>query len=71
MSSKDDTRNAILNIHPGAGGKESEDWAFMLFRMYKRWIEKENLELKQGKYEKNYHRSGSRYLCTFFCFFHQ
>ena len=45
MSSKDDTRNAILNIHPGAGGKESEDWAFMLFRMYKRWIDQNKFEM--------------------------
>ena len=37
LNEKDDSRNAIINIHPGAGGKESEDWAFMLFRMYKRW----------------------------------
>jgi len=37
LNEQDDSRNAIINIHPGAGGKESEDWAFMLFRMYKRW----------------------------------
>jgi len=37
LNNKDDSRDAIINIHPGAGGKESEDWAFMLFRMYKRW----------------------------------
>ena len=34
-----DTNNAILEIHPGAGGTESQDWALMLFRMYKRFAE--------------------------------
>ncbi len=36
----DDHRYAILTIHPGAGGTESQDWAEMLFRMYNRWIER-------------------------------
>ena len=40
LSGKDDPRNAILTIHPGAGGTESQDWAQMLVRMYSRWIEK-------------------------------
>jgi peptide chain release factor 2 len=35
-----DRNNAILNIHPGAGGTESQDWAQMLLRMYARWIER-------------------------------
>jgi peptide chain release factor 2 len=39
LSGRDDTRNAILTIHPGAGGTESQDWAEMLFRMYNRWCE--------------------------------
>jgi peptide chain release factor 2 len=39
LSGKDDPRNAILTIHPGAGGTESQDWAQMLARMYGRWIE--------------------------------
>ncbi len=51
MSSKDDTRNAILNIHPGAGGKESEDWAFMLFRMYKRWIDQNKFDMNILNYQ--------------------
>ena len=34
-----DDANAILEIHPGAGGTESQDWALMLFRMYKRFCE--------------------------------
>jgi peptide chain release factor 2 len=39
---KDDARNAILTIHPGAGGTESQDWAQMLLRMYLRFAERKN-----------------------------
>ena len=39
LSDEDDSKNAILTIHPGAGGTESQDWADMLLRMYLRWIE--------------------------------
>jgi peptide chain release factor 2 len=39
LSGHDDARSAILTIHPGAGGTESQDWADMLFRMYNRWCE--------------------------------
>ena len=40
LSGKDDGSNAIVTIHPGAGGTESQDWAEMLYRMYLRWAEK-------------------------------
>jgi len=41
-----DKNNAILTIHPGAGGTESQDWAQMLLRMYLRWSEKHNFHTK-------------------------
>ncbi len=44
LSGPDDERNAIITIHPGAGGTESQDWAQMLFRMYMRWIERQGFE---------------------------
>ena len=42
----EDLQNAIMSIHPGAGGTESQDWAQMLFRMYKRWIDKEDYKFE-------------------------
>ena len=41
-----DSKNAIISIHPGAGGTESQDWVQMLYRMYKRWAEMENLSVE-------------------------
>src|SRR5690625_3563184 len=37
-----DANNAILELHPGAGGTESQDWASMLLRMYQRWAEQKS-----------------------------
>jgi peptide chain release factor 2 len=42
----DDHRDAMLTIHPGAGGTESQDWAEMLLRMYVRWAEKRGFEVE-------------------------
>jgi peptide chain release factor 2 len=44
LSGENDARNAIITIHPGAGGTESQDWAEMLLRMYLRWTEREKFE---------------------------
>ena len=40
-----DDNNAILSIHPGAGGTESQDWAEMLYRMYVRWAERHDYKV--------------------------
>ena len=44
LSNEEDSQNAILSIHPGAGGTESQDWASMLLRMYLRWAERHGFE---------------------------
>src|SRR4030067_408869 len=44
LSEESDPHGAILTIHPGAGGTESQDWAQMLFRMYVRYIERSRLQ---------------------------
>ena len=43
LSGENDARSAIVTIHPGAGGTESQDWAEMLLRMYLRWAERARL----------------------------
>jgi peptide chain release factor 2 len=44
LSGPDDEKNAILTIHAGAGGTESQDWAEMLLRMYLRWAERKGFK---------------------------
>ena len=50
LSGKYDKNNAILTLHPGAGGTESQDWAEMLYRMYTRWAAKNGYEVKELDY---------------------
>ena len=50
LSGKYDKCNAILTLHPGAGGTESQDWAEMLYRMYTRWAVKNGYEVKELDY---------------------
>ena len=45
-----DKNNAILELHPGAGGTESQDWASILLRMYQRWAEKKNYKVETLNY---------------------
>jgi peptide chain release factor 2 len=45
LQGEDDHREAIVNIHPGAGGLESQDWAEMLVRMYSRWAERKGYKV--------------------------
>jgi peptide chain release factor 2 len=44
LAGENDARNAIVTIHPGAGGTESQDWAEMLMRMYLRWAERQGFQ---------------------------
>ncbi len=45
LAGENDARDAIITIHPGAGGTESQDWAEMLLRMYLRWAERKKFEV--------------------------
>lgn len=44
LSGENDSKSAILTIHPGAGGTESQDWAEILLRMFLRWCERNNYQ---------------------------
>jgi peptide chain release factor 2 len=46
LQGPDDRRDALMTIHPGAGGTESQDWAEMLMRMYTRWAERKGFEVR-------------------------
>ena len=50
LSGKHDKDNAIITIHPGAGGTEAQDWAEMLYRMYSMWAEKNDYKLEELDY---------------------
>ena len=50
LSGKYDKNNAIVTIHPGTGGTESQDWAEMLYRMYSRWANKNGYNVKELDY---------------------
>ena len=50
FSGKYDNNNAILTLHPGAGGTESQDWAQMLYRMYGKWANSNGFNLKELDY---------------------
>jgi peptide chain release factor 2 len=50
LSGPHDKNNAIVTIHPGAGGTESQDWAQMLYRMYNMWAEKNGYKLEEIDY---------------------
>ena len=51
LSGEHDSNNAIVSIHPGAGGTESQDWASMLHRMYLRWAERHGFKVEGLDYQ--------------------
>lgn len=50
LSGRYDRNNAILTLHPGAGGTESQDWAEMLYRMYSKWASSNKYSIKELDY---------------------
>src|SRR5690348_9416654 len=51
LSGETDPLNAIVTVHPGAGGTESQDWAEMLLRMYLRWAEQQGFKTEVNDYQ--------------------
>ena len=51
LGGEHDRKNAIVTIHPGAGGTESQDWAAMLLRMYSKWVERRGLKQEVVDYQ--------------------
>jgi peptide chain release factor 2 len=49
LSGEADSNDTFMEIHSGAGGTESQDWASMLLRMYTRWAEKPRLQGRGGR----------------------
>ena len=67
LSDENDALNAIVTVHPGAGGTESQDWAEMLMRMYLRWAERQGFKTeinelpgwRRGRHQvRHLHRHG-------------
>ena len=64
LSGPADGANAIVSIHPGAGGTDAKDWAMMLFRMYVRWCERrgsktEILDYQEGEVDDGLDNNGN------------
>src|SRR6202451_10868 len=51
LNGEADPLNAIVTVHPGAGGTESQDWAEMLMRMYLRWAEQQGFKTEMNDYQ--------------------
>jgi peptide chain release factor 2 len=51
LNGEADPLNAIVTVHPGAGGTESQDWAEMLLRMYLRWAEQQGFKTEMNDYQ--------------------
>ena len=50
LGGEHDANNAIVSLHPGAGGLEAQDWADMLFRLYLRWVERRGFKAEVADY---------------------
>ena len=51
LTGENDDNNAYLEIHPGAGGTESHDWASILYRMYKKWVDNNDYKMEIVDYQ--------------------
>jgi len=51
LTGENDDNNAYLEIHPGAGGTESHDWASILYRMYKKWVDNNDYKMEVVDYQ--------------------
>ena len=62
LGGENDDKNAIVSIHPGAGGTESDDWASMLYRMYLRFAEREGYKVETLDFQEGDEAERWRYL---------